>query len=132
MEPIPFPRGQASLDLSGLALLDDLAVALSWFETSCTIEVAGHAWGEGSDEEQRALALQRAELVRDELLQRGLRPRVLRVRSYGPERPVSTDSRSEREAVLASRRVELWLHQRTVDNPLPCSDPGTSDCCRAC
>lgn len=132
MEPVPFAEGQATLGDPQHALLDELALALGWFTTSCIVEVAGHAWGEGSEDEQRALAQQRAEQVRAELVRRGLPPGVLRVRGYGTDRPVVADGLSADDAVLASRRVELWVHQRSVDTPLPCSDPGADDCCRGC
>jgi OmpA-OmpF porin, OOP family len=132
MEPVVFADGTAELHEASLALLDDLAVALGWFSTSCTIEIAGHAWAEGSDEEQRDLSRARAEAVCEALTLRGIPAWVLRVKGYGPERPVPAERRTEAKSVAASRRVEIWLHQRTAGTPLPCSEPGTEDCCRAC
>jgi outer membrane protein OmpA-like peptidoglycan-associated protein len=132
MEPIVFASGQADTDPDQAQLLDELALSLSWFSTSCTIEIAGHAWGEGSDDEQRALSRRRAEAVRDALTQRGLHSEVLRVKAYGSDRPVTAERHAEQEAVRASRRVEIWLHQRTASTRLPCSEPGAEDCCRAC
>ncbi len=132
MEPVTFTEGEASIDEDGLAQLDEICVALSWFSTSCLVEVAGHAWGEGPEDEQHTLAYQRAAAVRDALIHRGIPPWVIRVKGYGSARPVPAENRSRLEAADASRRVELWLHQRTADAELPCSEPGAEDCCRGC
>ncbi len=130
MEPVRFRLGESTLDERAEEQLDELAVALSWFATSANIELAGHTWDEGNDERSRQLGQQRAEAVRTALIDRGLPPWVLKVRGYGAERPVPAGQGVD--PVEGSRRVELWLHQRTVDTPLPCNDPGASDCCRGC
>jgi len=132
MESIVFEEGRVELRDDQKMALDELAIALGWFSTSCIIEVTGHAWGEGGDDAERRLSNQRAIAVREELIAREVPPWVLRARGYGTERPIPADSQSTSDAVRASRRVEIWLHQRTVDNPLPCSDPGADDCCRGC
>jgi OOP family OmpA-OmpF porin len=132
MEPVPFEEGEAGLSPQAEALLDELATALAWFSTSCTIEVAGHAWSEGSDDRQRTLSQERASAVRDALVQRGLPPRALRVRGYGAQRPVEAVNRAAQQAVRDSRRVELWLHQSVARTHLPCDNPGGDGCCRGC
>lgn len=130
MEPIPFSEGEAALAPAASALLDEMAVALAWFATACRIEVAGHAWEEGSPEAARRLSMQRAEAVRAALVERGLPPGVIRTRAYGTDRP---DPNAEGLGAAAQcRRVELWLHQHLGERELPCPDPGGEACCRAC
>ena len=129
-EPLRFAAGGCELDAEHHAQLDEIAVALSWFATSCIIEVAGHAWDEGNALERGELAQRRADVVREGLEARGLPSWVLRVRGYGSERPVGHGD--GQESVADSRRVELWLRQRSVGLDLPCADPGGDGCCRDC
>jgi OOP family OmpA-OmpF porin len=130
MEPIPFAPGQAELSVEAAELLDEMAIALSWFVTSCTLEIAGHAWEEGDLAELRAISQLRAERVREALVERGLPAWLIRVRGYGAGRPAPTGC--EDEPARSSRRVEIWLHQPTPERGLPCADPGGDGCCRAC
>ncbi len=132
MEPIQFAEGEVELSAEAQPLLDEIATALAWFSTSCTIEVAGHAWAEGGDERQRSLSQERANTVRDALIERGLPAWSLRVRGYGGQRPIRAENRATDRAVLESRRVELWLHQNVARTHLPCDDPGGEGCCRGC
>jgi outer membrane protein OmpA-like peptidoglycan-associated protein len=129
-ETVPFEPGSATPGPEAEAALDGLAQALSWFVTSCGVELAGFAGSEGGSEEEHRLSLARAEAVREGLTQRGIPPWLMRIRGYGAE----ASPRRGRRVEPSDRgpRVELWLHHRVMDAAPVCDDPAGEGCCRAC
>ena len=69
--------------------------------------VVGHTDVVGTREANLALALKRAEAVRDDLVRRGVAPERLQVRGVGADQPVGDDAtEAGREA---NRRVEFII-----------------------
>jgi outer membrane protein OmpA-like peptidoglycan-associated protein len=67
-----------------------------------TIEVGGHTDIRGSEEYNQTLSQQRAESVKNELIQNGIAPSRIRAVGYGESRPISSDH-------AMNRRVEILI-----------------------
>jgi OOP family OmpA-OmpF porin len=101
---VRFEPGSVRLLEGSTEALDRAAQALQSFPED-HFEVAGHTDSEGSADENRTLSQRRAEMVRAQLIARGVSPDRLTARGYGEERPLADNGTEEgREA---NRRVEL-------------------------
>jgi outer membrane protein OmpA-like peptidoglycan-associated protein len=105
IEPLLFARGRATLDEVWSPLLHSLAVAIK-DEVDChVVELTGHT----SDDERRleGLAAARAERLRSALIERGVPPEQLQVRSVGTVQPVCREATEP--CRTRNRRVELFV-----------------------
>jgi OmpA-OmpF porin, OOP family len=98
------------IDPGSHALLDDL-VELLKNDPDITIQVSGHTDSNGSDSANLQLSDQRANRVRDWLIERGIAAERITAKGYGEAVPVDTNRTAEGRA--NNRRVEI---QRT-DKP---------------
>jgi OmpA-OmpF porin, OOP family len=105
LDTIRFNTGSADVHTSAYSLLDQVALTLRANPEIQHIRIEGHTDDTGPREVNMALSQQRALAVKTYLVQRGVSPRRLTVRSYGPDRPreVGTGSRARAE----NRRVEF-------------------------
>lgn len=91
--PVQFAPGSAEIDPESGPVLDALARTLAGCRPDA-IEIGGHTDSQGSEGYNRRLSQERAEAVREALLERGAAPARLRAAGYGESRPVA-DNASE-------------------------------------
>lgn len=107
---IAFPAGSVTLTDLARTLLDQLAARLNLGDSVFYLEVQGHADSSGTDATNMAVALQRAQAVRDYLLvASGLPPSRIAVVSLGAGQPIADNdtptgrARNRRVVVLTLR-----------------------------
>lgn len=111
-----FPRG-VHLTEEAYALIDDTANILKQ-DDSLKVRVVGHTIARGNPEANMALSKERAELVKGEMVYRGIaEDRIIVSAKGGTEPPQRNSPESERAYQIRSSRVELTLG-RTTNNPL--------------
>lgn len=102
-DPILFEPSSAVLDESAPPILDEIAATAAG-STGLTITVEGHTDSDGDPAANLLLSQQRALVVRQALVDRGLDPGVLRAEGFGSTEPVLVDGVEDKDA---SRRVEF-------------------------
>jgi outer membrane protein OmpA-like peptidoglycan-associated protein len=111
LQGVTFASGKAELTTTSYPVLDEAGEILSrWPQLS--IEIGGHTDSKGKAESNRQLSERRAQAVADYILWRF--PQVsssqLRVRGYGEEQPVASNSTAEGRQ--KNRRVEFVVLNR--------------------
>ncbi|AKS41480.1 OmpA family protein [Wenzhouxiangella marina] len=102
---VTFDLNSARLQPSAIAELNDAVEVLSMHTQLSHIEIAGHTCDLGAAGYNQTLSEQRAQAVRDYLVEHGIAADRLSVRGYGEDRPkVPNTSDSNRQQ---NRRVEL-------------------------
>lgn len=99
-----FQIGKANLKPESYAELERMVEMLEKYPT-LVIEVSGHTDATGSQAINQKLSLQRAEDVRNYLLDRGVAPERVVPKGYGAERPLYDNNNSEES--YKNRRVEF-------------------------
>lgn len=101
-----FKTGKSDLDNKAVVDIDRVVSFIADLKyTGDRIMLFGFADSTGSRDANIALSLNRAKVVQDQFVQRGLKPTI--VRGFGPDLPVaSNDTEEGREK---NRRVEIWL-----------------------
>jgi OOP family OmpA-OmpF porin len=103
-EDIRFASGKAELTASSMPVLQEIAAALK-ANPRLKAEIQGHTDNRGSLALNERLSQQRADAVRNYLIEQGIAPERLTARGYGPHQPiVSNDTAGGR---AQNRRVEL-------------------------
>ena len=85
-----FSTGAAKLPANAMPKIDELATTLK-NNPEQNVVIEGHTDNVGSPEYNQALAMKRAETVRDALVSRGIDPNRIAVRSVGEENPVANN-----------------------------------------
>ena len=98
-----FASGSAKLPASAIPAINELATMLK-NDPEREVVIEGHTDSVGSPRYNQALALKRAEAVRDALIRRGIDTRRIAIRSYGEELPASNNA--SRIGRLENRRAE--------------------------
>lgn len=101
---ISFLNGRAALDRSSGKALDRL-VAVMRACPGGNVEIQGHTDATGSRTKNIALSRDRAEAVRDYLVQRGVSAERLSAVGFGPDRPVASNRTDSGRA--RNRRIEF-------------------------
>ncbi|NMO15107.1 OmpA family protein [Pyxidicoccus fallax] len=99
-----FPLGQYSLEESEKRQLDVIANYLK-AHPELSVRVEGHTDSTGPEELNRTLSQQRADMVRQYLIERGVPGSRMVAKGYGPDRPVRGNSTPEEQR--ENRRVEF-------------------------
>ncbi len=103
---ITFATGQADIKSGFYSVLDSVATVLAEFDQTA-IRITGHTDSTGSLERNQVLSEERANSVRQYLLNRSITQGRIQSQGFGPRRPIaSNDSAFGREQ---NRRVELEL-----------------------
>ncbi|MGH7337027.1 MAG: OmpA family protein [Myxococcota bacterium] len=90
---VPFPAGAAALTAPARSILDQLSARLNLGDSVFYLEIQGHADASGTDVGNMAIALQRAQVVRDYLLvASGLPSERVAIVSLGAGQPVADNS----------------------------------------
>lgn len=101
---IEFASGKASLAPAGVAVLEQMTVALHKLR-GVKVEVIGHTDNEGSRAANLSLSQARAEAVKNWLLGQGIAADSITVAGEGPDRPVADNATPEGRA--RNRRIEF-------------------------
>ena len=105
---IEFESGKATLTPVGMAILDEMAVALQKVKGK-KVEVIGHTDNVGLRESNLSLSQARAEAVRNYLGGKGVSPDMIAVSGQGPDRPVAENANAAGRA--RNRRIEFRVTQ---------------------
>jgi len=104
LEGVTFKTGSAELTPESAARLDQ-AVETARAYPEITVEVGGHTDSQGNAESNRTLSQQRAESVRNYLIEKGVAPERITAVGYGEDYPVADNATAEGRAL--NRRVEM-------------------------
>ncbi|HTV22455.1 MAG TPA: OmpA family protein [Polyangiaceae bacterium] len=105
LDTIRFNTGSAEVHPSAHSLLDQVALTLRAYPEIEHIRIEGHTDDTGPRELNMALSQKRALSVKHYLVGRGVSPKRLVVRSYGPDRP--REQGRDNAARAKNRRVEF-------------------------
>jgi OOP family OmpA-OmpF porin len=105
LDTIRFNTGSADVHPSAHSLLDQVALTLRANPEIQHIRIEGHTDDTGPREVNMVLSQQRALAVKHYLVQRGVSPRRLTLKSYGPDKPRQTGT--DNRARASNRRVEF-------------------------
>jgi OmpA-OmpF porin, OOP family len=111
LEPIRFLVGAPELDPSSSTLLDRIAALIQAHPELGRVAVDGHTDGRGNPLANLALSRRRAVSVMNALIERGVDPRRLEARGFGPTRPIAEETTEEGRA--KNRRVEFVVRRRS-------------------
>ncbi|MDO4795729.1 MAG: OmpA family protein [Brachymonas sp.] len=100
---VEFDTGKATLRAASRAELDELAAALK--ESGAAGEVAGHTDNAGQPQANLALSQQRAQAVKDYLVQQGVAADKLSATGYGMTQPIADNASAEGRQ--RNRRVQF-------------------------
>jgi len=104
LKGVNFESGKAVLLPASYKVLDEIAESFrEWPEVR--VEVQGHTDNVGTPEKNMLLSQQRAETVRDYLIQKGIASDRITAVGYGQEKPIADNNTSAGRA--QNRRVEL-------------------------
>lgn len=101
---VVFERSSSALSFESFELLDQVAVILSRCP-SVRVEVAGFTDSRGSLALNERISRERAEVVRQYLIDQGLNGSRILANGYGPRRPIASNDTSEGRAL--NRRIEF-------------------------
>jgi OOP family OmpA-OmpF porin len=101
---IGFDSGKAVLTDSSMPVLQEITAALK-ANPQLEVEIQGHTDNRGSTALNERLSQQRADAVRDYLVDQGIAPERLTAKGYGPHQPIVGNDTAEGRA--RNRRVEL-------------------------
>ena len=105
---INFPTGSAQIPSDEYDFLNKVAAAIKAAPPNTVLEVGGYTDNTGDPAANLALSQQRAEAVRNYLVQQGVSPGVLVAKGYGDARPVA--SNDSEEGKFHNRRIEFAVH----------------------
>jgi outer membrane protein OmpA-like peptidoglycan-associated protein len=104
LEGVNFANGKADLTDESRSILDNVAASLAVHD-SIRVSVDGHTSSTGTRALNLRLSAARAETVKRYLVDRGIDPRRLLTRGFGPDRPIASNTTPEGQA--KNRRTEL-------------------------
>jgi outer membrane protein OmpA-like peptidoglycan-associated protein len=106
---IAFRPGSAEIDAASDVLLAEIADVMARQPEIGLVEIGVHTDNRGSAARNLEISQQRAEAVRDRLVESGVSPARLEAKGYGAERPLVPNLTSANRA--RNRRVELRIKQ---------------------
>jgi len=107
LNPIAFESSSATLTGSDQAELDKVVAYLQ--ENPQNVEVAGHTDTTGPDDLNQRLSQQRADAVRQYLIDQGIAAETVTAVGYGETQPLITPDENDEEAKKTNRRIEFVL-----------------------
>ena len=100
-----FATGSAQIPTDSTTFLNSSAVAIKALPSGSVLEVGGHTDNTGDAASNLQLSQQRADTVRDYLIQQGVTPASLVAKGYGDTNPVATNDTEEGK--FRNRRIEF-------------------------
>jgi len=104
---INFPTGSAQVPAASMGVLQDAAAQIKQLPPGTVLEVAGYTDNAGDQAANLALSQQRADAVRNALIQAGVSPSMLEAKGYGSANPAS--SNDNEAGRVNNRRIEYHL-----------------------
>ncbi len=111
-EKVFFEQGKAKIQEQSFDLLNEVAQAITETPRIKIIEVQGHTSTEGSDTFNQKLSEERAQAVRDYLVEREVGAERLTAKGYGESKllvPLDDAGKETQEAKERNRRVEFII-----------------------
>ncbi len=105
MEKVYFDYDKATIKRESHAILDAVVDLLGKFEYVTLIEIQGHTDAQGEDADNQVLSQERADSVRQYMIDHGVAPERLVAKGYGETRLI--DGADTDEAHAANRRVQF-------------------------
>jgi outer membrane protein OmpA-like peptidoglycan-associated protein/uncharacterized protein YidB (DUF937 family) len=105
LEIINFSTGSAQIPDYSTAYLNKAAEVIKIAPSGLTIEVAGHTDNTGDPAANLVLSQQRADAVRNYLVQQGVAQTALTAKGYGDTKPIATNETEEGR--FRNRRIEF-------------------------
>lgn len=109
-EKIYFATNKSEILPESFGILDAIAATLKAHPNILKVEIQGHTDDRNTDEYNLKLSDDRANAVRDYLIDKGIAPSRLIAKGYGESRPI--DKRTNEEARAKNRRVEFIILER--------------------
>ncbi len=122
-EKVYFETNKAIIKPESYPILDAVAATLKGHPEIKLVEIQGHTDERNSDEYNMRLSQDRAEAVRQYLMDKGVEPARLIARGYGESRPI--DPRHNAEAWAKNRRVEFVILKRSSGDESSGSSSGS-------
>lgn len=104
---INFATGSAAVPSFNRAVLQQAATVIKQLPAGTVIEIGGHTDNTGDPASNMQLSLQRAEAVRQVLIQDGVNPAMLTAHGYGETKPVASNDTPEGR--FENRRIAYSL-----------------------
>lgn len=120
-----FPSGGKTLSPPARQSLDRVAQALSEQTAEARIVVEGHTDARGSDQKNQELSQERAESVRDYLVQKGVEAQRVTAIGKGEESPIADNESAEGRAT--NRRVEIIVSAANAPASSGSATPNPAD-----
>ena len=95
MSIINFASGSAAVPAFNQSVLQQAAVYIKQLPAGTVIEISGHTDNTGDPAANQTLSEQRADAVRQVLIQEGVDPAMLIARGYGSTQPVASNDTPE-------------------------------------
>ena len=106
LENVLFDSGNATLKHKSFKTLDDLAEVLMRKKTM-VIEIAGHTDNVGSSSDNLKLSQERANSVKNYLVEKGISSSRIKAKGYGDTEPVTDNS--DDKSKTENRRTEVRI-----------------------
>lgn len=105
---LSFDTGSATIKTGMRAVLDAFVTSLK-DDPKVLVSIVGHTDSTGSDAVNNPLSLERAQSVRDYIVERGVAPTRIQVAGRGEREPVADNATEDGRA--KNRRVEIFLRE---------------------
>jgi outer membrane protein OmpA-like peptidoglycan-associated protein len=109
-EQVHFLRDSAEILPDSLSLIEEIGDVLRQRPDIAEVEIQGHTDDSGTPEYNMNLSSQRANAVRDALIQNGVEASRLTARGYGQEKPLLANTNDRNRA--KNRRVQLVITKK--------------------
>jgi len=104
---INFPTGSAQIPPDSMNYLNHVALAIKAAPSGTVLEIGGHTDNTGDAGANMALSQQRADAVRNYLVQQGVPGSMLVTKGYGDTKPVASNDTDEGK--FRNRRIEFTM-----------------------
>lgn len=111
---VRFEENKATIQDSSRGLIAEIAEVLLKNPNIRKVEIQGHTDSKGSTQRNTQLSQDRAEAVRQALIERGVESSRLEAKGYGPSRPLVPNITSRNRA--RNRRVQIMILEKTKAN----------------
>lgn len=101
---VVFEKGRSALTTNGARKLQEFAAVVNEYPDS-TIYIRGYASNEGTDDANTALSIRRADVVKNQMIQFGVRAGRIQAAGFGSSTPV--ESNTDEFGRMQNRRVEI-------------------------
>jgi outer membrane protein OmpA-like peptidoglycan-associated protein len=115
LQQVQFDTGKATIQPVSNELLDEVASVFKDHPEILRVEVQGHTDNRGARALNTRLSKDRAEAVRQALVQRGIAPERLTAQGYGPEVPIADNRTADGRA--QNRRVQFKILEKAEKKP---------------